>query len=84
MIDNEFCDVLRTVFPANAYAFIVYCQPFCNMATNCISIYNFRHLGETLDDIQAEAFAVVREAARRTLGMRHFDVQVAPKPIINV
>ncbi|XP_057857374.1 protein translocase subunit SECA2, chloroplastic isoform X3 [Cryptomeria japonica] len=32
--------------------------------------------GETLDDIQAEAFAVVREAARRTLGMRHFDVQI--------
>lgn len=34
--------------------------------------------GETLDDIQVEAFAVVREAARRTLGMRHFDVQVRP------
>eukprot|EP00249_Psilotum_nudum_P015907 c25575_g1_i1 orf=594-3800(-) len=32
--------------------------------------------GESLDDIQAETFAVVREAARRTLGMRHFDVQV--------
>ncbi|KAJ8773379.1 hypothetical protein K2173_028556 [Erythroxylum novogranatense] len=32
--------------------------------------------GETLADIQAEAFAVVREAARRKLGMRHFDVQV--------
>lgn len=32
--------------------------------------------GETLDDIQVEAFAVVREAARRTLGMRHFDVQI--------
>lgn len=36
----------------------------------------FRYIGETLDDIQVEAFAVVREAARRTLGMRHFDVQV--------
>ncbi len=32
--------------------------------------------GETLDDLDAEAFAVVREAARRTLGQRHFDVQV--------
>ena len=32
--------------------------------------------GETLDDILHEAFAVVREAARRTLGMRPFDVQV--------
>jgi preprotein translocase subunit SecA len=32
--------------------------------------------GETLDDLLPEAFAVVREAARRTIGMRHFDVQV--------
>ncbi|KAF9609777.1 hypothetical protein IFM89_018225 [Coptis chinensis] len=32
--------------------------------------------GETLAHIQAEAFAVVREAAKRTLGMRHFDVQI--------
>ncbi len=32
--------------------------------------------GETLDDILPEAFAVVREASRRTLGERHFDVQL--------
>jgi preprotein translocase subunit SecA len=32
--------------------------------------------GETLDDILHEAFAVVREASKRTLGMRPFDVQV--------
>src|SRR5690606_22078160 len=32
--------------------------------------------GETLDDILPEAFAAVREAARRTLGQRHFDVQI--------
>ncbi len=32
--------------------------------------------GETLDDLLPEAFAAVREAARRTLGMRHFDVQL--------
>ncbi|WP_296864275.1 preprotein translocase subunit SecA [Thermosyntropha sp.] len=32
--------------------------------------------GETLDDILPEAFALVREAAYRTLGMRHFDVQL--------
>ena len=31
---------------------------------------------ETLDDILPEAFAVVREAAWRTLGQRHFDVQM--------
>ncbi|MDI6907418.1 MAG: preprotein translocase subunit SecA [Thermoanaerobacterales bacterium] len=32
--------------------------------------------GETLDDILPEAFAVVREASRRVLDMRHFDVQL--------
>ncbi|QQE74093.1 accessory Sec system translocase SecA2 [Brevibacillus composti] len=32
--------------------------------------------GETLDDILNEAFAVVREASKRVLGMRHFDVQL--------
>ena len=32
--------------------------------------------GESLDDLLPEAFAAVREAASRTLGMRHFDVQI--------
>src|SRR5262245_60445206 len=32
--------------------------------------------GATLDDLLPEAFAVVREAGRRVLGMRHFDVQL--------
>lgn len=33
--------------------------------------------GETLDDLLPEAFAAVREASKRTLGQRHFDVQLA-------
>ena len=32
--------------------------------------------GETLDDLLPEAFATVREASKRVLGMRHFDVQL--------
>ena len=32
--------------------------------------------GETLDELLPEAFAVVREASKRVLGMRHFDVQL--------
>ncbi len=32
--------------------------------------------GETLDDILPEAFAVVREASKRTIGLRHYDVQL--------
>jgi preprotein translocase subunit SecA len=36
-----------------------------------------RHAGgESLDDLLPEAFAVVREASKRSLGMRHFDVQL--------
>ncbi len=34
------------------------------------------HDGEDLDDLLAEAFAAVREASRRTIGMRHFDTQL--------
>lgn len=33
-------------------------------------------IGESLDGLLPEAFAVVREASRRTLGLRHFDVQL--------
>ena len=32
--------------------------------------------GETLDDLLPEAFAAVREASKRTLGMRHYDIQM--------
>src|SRR5262245_43393748 len=32
--------------------------------------------GETLDDLLPEAFATVREAGKRVLGQRHFDVQL--------
>ena len=32
--------------------------------------------GETLDDVLAEAFTAVREAAKRTIGLRHYDVQL--------
>ncbi len=34
------------------------------------------HAGEALDDILPEAFAAVREASKRTIGLRHFDVQL--------
>src|ERR1044072_8769757 len=35
-----------------------------------------REKGESLDDVLPEAFALTREAARRTLGQRHYDVQL--------
>ncbi len=39
--------------------------------------------GETLDQLQAEAFAVVREAGKRVLGMRHFDVQLVGGAVLH-
>lgn len=39
--------------------------------------------GETLDDILHDAFAAVREASKRVLGMRHFDVQLIGGMVLN-
>ena len=39
--------------------------------------------GKTLMDIQAEAFAVVREASKRVLGLRHYDVQLVGGFVLN-
>ncbi|HQQ75068.1 MAG TPA: preprotein translocase subunit SecA, partial [Pseudomonadales bacterium] len=39
--------------------------------------------GETLEQLLPEAFACVREAARRTLGLRHFDVQMIGGMVLN-
>jgi preprotein translocase subunit SecA len=39
--------------------------------------------GETLDELMPEAFAVVREAGRRVLNMRHFDVQVVGGAVLH-
>ncbi|MEH2453938.1 preprotein translocase subunit SecA [Nostoc sp.] len=40
--------------------------------------------GETLDDLLPEAYAVVREAGRRVLGLRHFDVQLVGGIILHI
>ncbi|RXJ02955.1 accessory Sec system translocase SecA2 [Anaerobacillus alkaliphilus] len=39
--------------------------------------------GKTIDDIKVEAFAVVREASKRVLGLRHFDVQLIGGLVLN-
>src|SRR6184192_3219450 len=39
--------------------------------------------GTSLDDLLVPAFAVVREASKRTLGMRHFDVQLIGGMVLN-
>jgi len=47
-----------------------------NLAAKTAELKKRLDQGETLDDILPEAFAVVREASKRILGMRHFDVQL--------
>ncbi|NQS72677.1 MAG: preprotein translocase subunit SecA, partial [Desulfobulbaceae bacterium] len=46
------------------------------LAAKTIAFKERLEKGETLDDLLPEAFAVVREAARRVLGERHYDVQL--------
>jgi preprotein translocase subunit SecA len=46
------------------------------LAAKTISFRERLSNGESLDSLKAEAFAVVREASVRALGMRHFDVQI--------
>ena len=47
-----------------------------SLAAKTIEFKGRLEKGETVNDLLPEAFAVVREASRRVLGMRHFDVQM--------
>ena len=47
-----------------------------DLAAKTVEFRNRLSAGETIDDLEDEAFAVVREAAKRTLGERPFDVQI--------
>ena len=47
-----------------------------DLRSNTVTFRNRLEQGEPLDDVLPDAFAVVREAGRRTLQMRHFDVQL--------
>ncbi len=47
-----------------------------DLRSNTVTLRNRLVQGEPLDDVLPDAFAVVREAGRRTLQMRHFDVQL--------
>jgi preprotein translocase subunit SecA len=50
--------------------------PDADLAAKTVQFREQLAAGKTLDDVLPEAFAVVREASRRTLGLRHFDVQL--------
>ena len=56
-------------------------EEFATLATESlpqetVNLKSRLEAGETLDDVLVEAFALTREAAKRTLGLRHYDVQM--------
>ncbi len=68
---------LRPVIEAiNALEPAIQALPDADLAAKTIEFKEKLAQGATLDDILPEAFAVVREAGRRVLNMRHFDVQL--------
>jgi preprotein translocase subunit SecA len=72
--------VLRQLMPAvtavNSLESTIKAMTDAELADQTPKLIARHQNGETLDDLLPEAFATVREASRRTLGMRHFDVQL--------
>ncbi len=54
-----------------------------DLAARTDSLRERRAEGASLDELMAEAFAVVREAAKRTLGQRHYDVQLVGGAVLH-
>jgi preprotein translocase subunit SecA len=74
--DRELKRLWKVVQTINQYEPLI--QPLSDHELRAKTAYfkELLHQGKTLDDILPEAFAVVREASRRVLRMRHFDVQL--------
>ncbi|WCJ44420.1 Protein translocase subunit SecA [Euphorbia peplus] len=69
-------DYYRLVHSVNAFEPLIQSLSDHQLTAKTLEFRKRLRQNEILADIQAEAFAVVREAARRKLGMRHFDVQI--------
>ena len=69
-------DLSKIVDKANSFEAVISPLSDDQLRGKTAEFKNRLEQGETLDDIQPEAFAVVREAAKRTLGQRHYDVQL--------
>ena len=74
--DKEIKRMQQTVDKINAMEADLQNLTDSSLAANTDKFKERLAAGETLDDILPEAFAVCREASRRVLGMRHFDVQL--------
>lgn len=74
--DKEIARMREVVEQINGYEEGLMNLSDASLARNTDKFKDRLAAGETLDDILPEAFAVVREASRRVLGLRHFDVQM--------
>ena len=74
--DKEIKRMQKTVDKINAMEADLQNLTDSSLAANTEKFKERLAAGESLDDILPEAFAVCREASRRVLGMRHFDVQL--------
>ena len=66
----------KTVQQVNAFEPMIEALSDAELAAQTDKFRGQLEQGKTLDDIMPEAFATVREASKRVLGMRHFDVQM--------
>src|SRR5205807_4978556 len=74
--EREIKEILRTVAAINALEPAMRELSDIDLAAKTIEFKERLSQGATLDDLLVEAFAVCREAGRRVLNMRHFDVQL--------
>ena len=74
--DRELKRIMPIVDEINAFEEKISALSDAELKAKTDEFKNRLRSGETLDDILPEAFAVVREASKRVLGMRHFDVQL--------
>lgn len=74
--DRELKRLQAKVGPINDLENAMIAMTDSGLAAKTVEFRQRLQQGEALDDLLVEAFAVVREAARRVLGMRHFDVQL--------
>ncbi len=74
--EREIARLRRTVEKVNALESKTAALTDEQLAAKTTEFRDRLEKGETLDALLPEAFAVVREAGKRTLGMRHFDVQI--------
>ncbi|MGB8626149.1 MAG: accessory Sec system translocase SecA2, partial [Candidatus Cybelea sp.] len=79
LVDGNERDVARlrrTARAVNAFDEEFSALPDAELQAKTAEFKNRLEQGETLDAMLPEVFAVVREAGKRTVGMRHFDVQI--------